>query len=107
MSITPFAMKASAFRIAKAAFTRFSKDFAPNNEAPDHEQRAYEAAYLPLVSAMTDTGLAVVKCPAASIHELAEKIEIFRSEEMYEYQDVADLLDLVIDDARRLEAVAS
>ncbi|WP_293645360.1 hypothetical protein [Sphingopyxis sp. RIFCSPHIGHO2_12_FULL_65_19] len=105
MTASPFAMKLAAFHEAKTAFARHKEACEPAQGASDDDQRAYEGSYAPLVSAMTDAGLAVVKCPAASFHDLAEKIEIFRGEDMHEYEDVADLLDFIVDDARLLTGV--
>jgi len=102
MTASPFAMKLAAFREAKAAFARHKQACAPAPDASDDAQRAYEASYAPLVSAMTDATMAVVQFPASSLDDLAEKIEIFRAEEMHEYEAAGDLIDYLVDDARML-----
>lgn len=102
MTASPFAMKLAAFREAKGAYERHKAACAPAPDASDDEQRAYEASYAPLVSAMTDAGLAVVQCPASSLDDLAEKIEIFRAEDMHEYEAAGDLIDYLVDDTRLL-----
>lgn len=102
MSPSPFAMKLAAFSEARAAFQRHRDAFEPSKDASNEDQRAYEASYAPLVAAMTDAGVAAVECPASSIHDLAAKLDLFRSEEMHEYEAVADLIDFLVDDARRL-----
>lgn len=102
MTASPLAMKVAAFREAKAAYERHKAACEPAQGAPDDEQRAYEAAYAPLVNAMADAGLAVVKCPASSLDDLADKIEIFRTEAMHEYEAAGDLIDYLVDDARML-----
>ena len=102
MTASPFAMKLAAFREAKAAYERHKAACEPAQGASADDQLAYEEAYTPLVSAMTDTGLAVVQCPASSLDDLAEKIEIFRTEDMHEYESAGDLIDYLVDDTRLL-----
>lgn len=102
MTASPFAMKLAAMREARAAFERHKAACEPAQGASADDQLAYEEAYAPLVGAMADAGLAVVKCPAASLDDLAEKIEIFRAESMHKYEDAGDLIDFLVDDTRRL-----
>lgn len=102
MTASPFAMKLAAMREAKAAFERHKAACEPAPDASDDDQRAYEASYAPLVSAMTDATMAVIKCPASSLDDLAEKIETFRAEAMHDYEAAGDLIDFFVDDARRL-----
>lgn len=106
MSASPFAMKLAAFREAKAAYARHNEACEPARHAPSAEQIAYEEAYMPLANAMAETALGVVKCPATSLNDLAEKIEIFRAEDMHKYEDAGDLIDFIVDDARRIGGVA-
>jgi hypothetical protein len=98
-------MKLAAFNEARAAFQRHREAFEPSEESPGEDQRAYEASYAPLVAAMTDAGTAAVECPATSIQDLAGKLDLFRSEEMHDYEAAGDLIDFIVDDARRLAGV--
>lgn len=102
MTASPFAMKLAAFREAKAAYERHKAGCEPPPGASADDQLAYEEAYTPLVSAMSDAGLAVVQCPALSLDDLADKIEVFRAEDMHEYEAAGDLIDYLVDDARML-----
>lgn len=102
MTASPFAMKLAAMREAHAAFERHKAACEPAPDASDDDQRAYEASYAPLVSAMTDATMAVIQCPASSLDDLADKIEIFRTEDMHEYEAAGDLIDYLVDDTRLL-----
>lgn len=105
MTASPFAMKLAAFNEARAAFQRHREAFEPSKDASNEDQRAYEASYAPLVAAMTDAATATIECPASSIHDLADKLDLFRSEEMHDYEAAGDLIDFIVDDARRLAEV--
>lgn len=102
MIASPFATKLAAFNEARAAFQRHREAFEPSSDAPNDEQRAYESAYAPLVAAMTDAGTAAIECPATSILDLAGKLDLFSSEAMHEYEAAGDLIDYLVDDARKL-----
>lgn len=102
MTASPFAMKLAAFHEAKAAFARHKQACEPAKDSSRDDQIAYEEAYMPLASAMAETALGVVKCPATSLDELAEKIEIFRAEDMQNYEHAGDLIDYLVDDMRLL-----
>jgi hypothetical protein len=101
-ALTQFAMCRAAFTAAQGAFERHRTECRPD-DAEDHVgNRAYEHAYKPLVDAWNDAGMAAMLCPASSAEDLAEKLKIFRSEEMYNSQGVAELVDILIADALRI-----
>lgn len=102
MTASPFDMHHAAFVAAQTAYNRHRDDCQPK-DADDHEaNRAYEQSYAPLVQAMNDAGIAAVRCPAATVAELADKLEIFRSEQMSDLENVGDFIDVFIEDARRI-----
>jgi hypothetical protein len=95
-----------AFLAAQSAYESHRAECRPD-DADDHEgNRAYERSYGPLVDAMSDAGAAVIRCPAATAVELAEKLEIFRREELYNCEGVDEFVDVLIEDARRIGAAA-
>ncbi|WP_054587761.1 hypothetical protein [Sphingopyxis macrogoltabida] len=104
--MTRFAMCRAAFLAAKAAFHRHRDECRPER-ADDHEgNRAYEASYQPLVDAWNGAGMAAVRCPVSSAHDLAEKLKIFREEDMFNNEAAAELVGILIADAARIGGAA-
>ena len=103
---TPFAMCRAAFAAAKGAYEGHRDACRPASSDEHEAQCAYEHSYQPLVDAMHEAGIAAVRCPVSSVAELGDKLEIFKAEDMANYEGVDDLLAVLVADARRLGGVS-
>ncbi len=104
---TPFAMCLAAFTAAKSAYESHRAGYLPADDEDHEAQRAYEHSYQPLLDAMHDAGIAAVRCPVSSISELADKLLIFKDEDMANYDAVDELVDVLIRDAVALAEAAA
>jgi len=105
-ALSPFAMRRAAFVAAKGAYESHRDECRPDDAADLATERAYERSYQPLVEAMSEAGIAAVRCPVSSVTELADKLAIFKDEDMANLEAIDDLLDVLIADARLLGGVA-